>query len=331
MSCDAMNSSPAISNPTYSLFGLTVETSQPLFRVPPITPRKTADLKIEFAGQYDPAHDLHDWENVTFPLRRHGGRIQVAQCKDRIRLIYDTKFGTVVAVSDLGATSIKIARCDGATDADLASVCLGTIMGFALRRRGLACLHASVVRIGDRSYAFLGRSGTGKSTLAAAFVRYAGAQLVADDIAALEMINGTWTARTGYPASRLNGDAVRAIGNASPQDTDFVYASQLDKRYVWLPAQCTADRPMPVSAVFDLGDTTSDQDLPLNEAQSLRSLSRQSYASYALIDRADVRAEFQALAQLSRDVPFIPCAGRRGLGYLPDHVRRIQEIGSRVS
>lgn len=326
-----MNATHTISKPTYNLFGLTVETSHPLFRVPQIAPAIAVDVAIDFVGPYGPAQDTHDWHDVTFSLRRHGQRIKVARSGDRMRLTYDTRFGTVVAISDLGAKSITIARSDGATDADLASACLGTVIGFALRRRGVACLHASVVRVDGRCYAFLGRSGTGKSTLAAAFMRYAGAQLVADDIAALDIIDGAWTARTGYPACRLNGDAMRAIGKAPSDTTDFVYGSQLDKRYMWLSAQDTADRPTQLSAIFDVSDATSDQDCPLDEAQALRSLSRQSYASYALIDRADVRTEFQALAQLSRAVPVIPCAGHRGLDYLPDHVRRIQEIGRRFS
>src|SRR5205809_674139 len=43
----------------------------------------------------------------------------------------------------------------------------GPILGFLLRLRGVVCLHASVVGIGDWSVGFVGPKGVGKSTLAA--------------------------------------------------------------------------------------------------------------------------------------------------------------------
>src|SRR5207245_7692556 len=52
-----------------------------------------------------------------------------------------------------------------------ASYLLGPILGLVLRLRGVTCLHASAVAFGDRSVAFVGQTGAGKSTTAAAFAR----------------------------------------------------------------------------------------------------------------------------------------------------------------
>lgn len=52
--------------------------------------------------------------------------------------------------------------------------------------------HASVVDLGDRSIAFLGRSGAGKTTSALRSARRFGGSVVTDDIASIEA-DGTWS------------------------------------------------------------------------------------------------------------------------------------------
>src|SRR5689334_16113341 len=52
---------------------------------------------------------------------------------------------------------------------DAATYLLGPVMGFVLLLRGIVCLHASAVIIGDQAIALLGPAGSGKSTTAAAF------------------------------------------------------------------------------------------------------------------------------------------------------------------
>lgn len=61
----------------------------------------------------------------------------------------------------------------------------GTIAAWLLTLRGHAVLHASAVRWGGATMLIAGRSGLGKSTVAALCCA-AGAQLVADDVAALQ-------------------------------------------------------------------------------------------------------------------------------------------------
>lgn len=61
----------------------------------------------------------------------------------------------------------------------------GTLTAWVLTLRGLAVLHASAVRRNDVTVLVVGHSGRGKSTVAALFCA-AGAELVADDVVALE-------------------------------------------------------------------------------------------------------------------------------------------------
>jgi hypothetical protein len=78
------------------------------------------------------------------------------------------------------------ARWPAAIPAGEIEMCLlGPIIGFVLHLRGTPCLHGSAVAVDGRAVAFLGHSGAGKSTTAAAFVR-AGLPALTDDVLALD-------------------------------------------------------------------------------------------------------------------------------------------------
>jgi hypothetical protein len=72
------------------------------------------------------------------------------------------------------------------TDGLVQILMAGTMAAWLLTLRGLAVLHASVVRSGDATLLVAGHSGRGKSTVAALCCA-AGAELVADDVAALQV------------------------------------------------------------------------------------------------------------------------------------------------
>ena len=76
-----------------------------------------------------------------------------------------------------------------------ASYLLGPVLGLLLRLRGVTCLHASAVAFGDRSVAFVGSAGAGKSTTAAAFAKQ-GFGVLSDDIVALAESGGAFQVMT---------------------------------------------------------------------------------------------------------------------------------------
>jgi hypothetical protein len=63
------------------------------------------------------------------------------------------------------------------------------VLSFALIRQGHEPLHATVVVVDGTGVAFLGRSGDGKSTLAASFL-HAGHQILTDDMLLIRDIGG---------------------------------------------------------------------------------------------------------------------------------------------
>lgn len=92
---------------------------------------------------------------------------------------------------------------------------LGHVMSYYLEASGVAALHAGAVAIGDRAVLFVADRTGGKSTLVASMVQ-AGFPLIADDIAALESINGTVVCRHGFPQLKLTPEqALRFAGRAN--------------------------------------------------------------------------------------------------------------------
>lgn len=79
---------------------------------------------------------------------------------------------------------------------------LGPVLAFCLELRGVVTLHASAVAVDGRAVAFLATHGGGKSSLAAASMRQ-GADLLTDDLLALDVEDGAVRARPGYPQMRM--------------------------------------------------------------------------------------------------------------------------------
>jgi len=94
---------------------------------------------------------------------------------------------------------------------DLRGWLLGVALGMLCHQRGLFPLHASCVRIGAAAVALAGRTGTGKSTLAAALA-LRGHGLLADDVCAIELApSGGPQVRPSFPRLLLSDDAMRAL------------------------------------------------------------------------------------------------------------------------
>ena len=110
-----------------------------------------------------------------------------------------------------GADRITYEGAPQSGDALVSLPLLGPVMAVLLHRRGLLTLHGSAVVIDGRASVFLGDTGAGKSTTAAALVR-AGYGLVTDDIVAVDPGAGggpiIWP---GYPQVKLTDIATDAL------------------------------------------------------------------------------------------------------------------------
>lgn len=134
------------------------------------------------------------------------------------------------------------------------TVLVGIGMGLLLHRRGILCLHGSVVSIKGRSFALLGASGAGKSTTAAALVAH-GATLISDDLAVLRSTGDGFLVERGCTNVRLHEAAKQHILGA---ELELATAPWIDK-LLWDAstarpiATAAADAPRRLDAIYLLG------------------------------------------------------------------------------
>jgi hypothetical protein len=235
----------------YHLYGLTAESDRPLPGLRPDSSPGAADdpaLRLwiggdppgvaRFAGEpWYVADRATDAGEPTIAIHRSADAAWY-----RLRYADGTAFTVDAAGARIGCTWAAPMTLE-----DMATYLLGPVLGFALRLRGLTCLHASVVAMDGGAVLVCGPAGAGKSTTAAALAER-GHPVLADDVAALEASGYAVTVRAGYPHLRLWPDAVRALyGEADlpPLTPNW------EKRYLDLAARPAAFHaaPLPVRTV----------------------------------------------------------------------------------
>ena len=183
---------------------------------------------------------------------------------------------------------------------DACTYLLGPVIGFVLRLRGVTCLHASAVAVGEYAIALTGFPGAGKSTTAAAFA-HCGYPVIADDVVALAEDGENFLVPPGYPRVNLWPDSTRALfgsEEALPRITPT-----WDKRYVALGDNgfSFATKPLPLRAIYFLGAREAELTSPVIEeiagGDALAGLVANTYVNY-LLDREMRSQEFDLLSRV---------------------------------
>jgi hypothetical protein len=202
------------------------------------------------------------------------------------------------------------------TDDDLLVYLQGPILGFALRLRGVTCLHASAAIVDGRCFAIVGAAGMGKSTSAAAFARF-GLEVLTDDVLALRDRGTSFDVQPGLPRVLLWPESVTTLfghADALPR-----IVSTWGKRYLDLtqPGYRFAREASPLGAVYLLGERLAPGATPqitqLQGASALAWLLANTYAN----DFLDTRLRVEELAVLGRLATHVPILLLR----LPDNRR----------
>ena len=208
---------------------------------------------------------------------------------------------------------------------DAATYLSGPVLAFVLRLRGLVCLHASAVAIGDRAIALVGSAGAGKSTTAAAFAK-SGHAVLSDDVVALTEQGDCFRVQPGYPRVNLWADSVRALFGS--EDALPKITPTWDKRYLALDQDGFRfeSRALPLGVIYVLrsletGGSTCGLG-PISLPSALIALVANTYVNYLL--NRDMRSmEFHGLGRLVNSVPvrFVD---------LPDGAPRLGELSEAI-
>jgi hypothetical protein len=196
---------------------------------------------------------------------------------------------------------------------------VGPVLAQLLWQRGVFTLHSSVVRIAGRHAAFIGVSGEGKSTTAAALEAH-GHALVCDDIAAIPWQERPIVALPGFPRIRLYDDSLRGVGElpaAHPQ-----IHSLLDKRLK--TAARFISEPVVLDKIYVLESSSELCAERLPAQKAMMELMKHAYNAYQLAPILGFQRHMQMAAAVSSQVPAYRLLRPKDLARLPELVGFIE-------
>lgn len=138
----------------------------------------------------------------------------------------------------------------GTDDATVEHLYINQLVPLALSRQGLPAFHASVITVPGGAVAFLGKTGMGKSTLAASFALQ-GATFLTDDALLIEEHADGCRAQPSHASIRLWEDSVEAlIGDDVEKAGPVSYSDKA--RLLAGDTLVYTDEPQPLLAAFVL-------------------------------------------------------------------------------
>src|SRR5579863_1132805 len=221
----------------YFVFGLRLHSDQPIpgFYSLPVEP--SFDVLVSL-GNF-PEHlnrnvppDREAWY-VSSDFGDNGepsSRVWQVQGGAYFRIVYDDGTDCVI---DRTGTRIWIWWPEPYSVVDVVPYLQGQLLGFVQRLRGVTCLHASAILVGERAVVVTGPRGAGKSSTAAAFHQL-GFPVLADDVVPVFEDAGRFMARPAHSRLWLCPDMVETLYgscDALPQ-----FAPSWEKRYLDLNA-----------------------------------------------------------------------------------------------
>lgn len=232
----------------YGVYGLRLTATERIpFLQPPAEASGAPDVTAAFADGVPPGLcDAEPWHRGWEPSGQPPEF--VAYCDPtvpRFRFCYDV--GTTF---DYEPDSGRLTAywSDPQTFEDTCTYLVGPILGFVLHLRRRLCLHAGVAAIGDSAVALVGPNGIGKSTLLAALLAR-GAQVVTEDVAAVEQRDGLMRVHFGPRAIRLWSPSVAALYGCA--DALPPISKHWEKQYLPLDApEGEWERGVPLTAVY---------------------------------------------------------------------------------
>lgn len=205
-------------------------------------------------------------------------------------------------------------------EATIEHLYINQLVPLALSRQGKPAFHASVVTVPGGAVAFLGKTGMGKSTLAASFA-LRDAAFLTDDALLIEESGGKCFAEPSHASLRLWEDSVEALITA---DTAKAAAISFSTKARLLAGNTLTyvDEPQPLLAAFALS-WDDEEVITIDELAGLDRYMAWLNNSFLLdIEDKDLLTQhFEWTHRISEAVPTFALDYPRDYGMLPD-VRR---------
>lgn len=213
---------------------------------------------------------------------------------------------------------------------DIRVFLLGTVLVVLCYNRGLLPLHASAVEADGGAVLMAGRSGLGKSTLAAALVTR-GARMAADDICALDFSNGAtpvvWPA---FPRMKLWADAAERL--EIPVASAEQSRGSLRKHHIPVPTEVFGHSPLRPRLLLALERAPAPSPVQWTPLRGLAAMQRREVAHRVLLAEALGHSSliFRGLTALAQSVPMLAFKRYDDLAALPALADRVLELSGSV-
>ncbi len=213
---------------------------------------------------------------------------------------------------------ILIDPAPGVDEGSLRLFLLGNVLGTLAFLRGFLVLHGSAVAVNGHGVAFLGHSGEGKSTMAAAFSdKY---PLIADDVLVFRTDEASPLICPAFPHLKLHPETAASLGfdpeKSSPR-------SPLEEKITPQVSEGFSVEPLPLKRVYLLEKGDVIELLPLSRPEAVIALLRYTYTLRSLKAGENQQRHFRHSARLAREVPFRRLIRPHDLKDLPGIVRMV--------
>lgn len=186
------------------------------------------------------------------------------------------------------------------SDSNLSAYIVGMAFGAIMHQRRLLPLHASTVVYKEKCLVFAGRSGAGKSTIAAALIAV-GASLVADDVSVVDFTNETPAIRPAFPTMKIWADSLQHVGI----DTKELTPVQNEAHKYYLPVEQFCNQLAAIRQVFVLlpQDRTGIEIKQLTGIDKFQALKKYTYLFRGIPNTGLEQNHFVLVNQLANKVP----------------------------
>ncbi len=285
---------------SYHAYGLGIRAAMPL---PELTPGVAEEeISIRFGGLDKPSSEI---------LEKGWGHFSPAPGEDY--LFWQDVGSSLVR----GGHDIIVDPSPGLDERMLRHFVLGPGLAVLLLQRGHLLLHASAVAVDDEAVLFLGSTGWGKSTTAAA-LHARGHRLVTDDLAVLQTEDSRCLVFPGFPHQKLWPEALVSLGD-DPEKLPRCNPS-FEKR-ARPAAHKFSPTPLPIRRIYVLYDGVVTEILPLRPQEALAELVRHTYGAMGVGNPS----HFLECASVVNRVSVCSLRRQKALSKLPNLVQLIED------
>lgn len=298
----------------YRVCELVVESSVPLpelIQVEDGSPDCGLEVLPSAAGFTGDIHWFHQWKDADQQVW-----LKLADRGEDYLLRFPDQ-GDFLVSRD--GSDIRCRPLPGTPESTIRHLFLDQVVPMLLSRQESLVLHASAVLTPQGVIAFVGKSGQGKSTLAACFGQ-SGFRLISDDYLVLRKREDNWVAIPSYPGVRLWPESSEGIFSVPPESAEIAHYT--DKRRVSDPALVPfAEGPSALRCLYflnDEGETFPPEPaiLPLRPREAFMKLVSCAF-SLDVRDKVRLEGQFEAIGEITRELLCFQLEYARDFAMLP--------------